>query len=72
VALAGATVRLELATPVSELSVAVIVVVAAIFSVVARVVVDWPEVKETAVVYVGALLVGLLPGPLYVMVFEPE
>ena len=37
-----ATVKLELATPVSDPSVAVIAVVSAFFRVVVKVVVDWP------------------------------
>jgi len=44
------TVRLELGTPVKLPSVAVIVVVSVVFSVVAKVVVDCPEEKFTEVV----------------------
>jgi hypothetical protein len=52
------TVKLELAGPVVVPSLAVIVAVSAFVNVVASVVVDWPLVKLTTLVYVG-----VPPGP---------
>ena len=57
------TVKLELAGPVVVPSLAVMVVVSAFRKVVARVVVETPFVKLTAVVYDGAEKPALVPGP---------
>ena len=57
------TVKLELAGPVVVPSPAVMVVVSAFRRVVARVVVETPFVKLTAVVYDGAGKPALVPGP---------
>src|SRR5207247_10187151 len=60
----GATARLELATPVRVPSLAVIAVVSAFHRVVVSAVADWPLVKLTEVVKLGAVPSGATPGPL--------